>query len=119
MKKILLFAIGIVLLSACKKDDADMIVGVWKMDFFTFDNRMNTHNRTYIRIESTWEFLEDGTGFQDGMGVTYTIQQELLSIKKDSGDVKVYDINRLDRERLVISCRSEHGKRITYVFIRM
>lgn len=117
MRKVLLFAIGIVLLSACRKDDAYLIVGVWKMDYYIFTDGRSSYK--HIDIDSTWDLREDGTGFQDGRGITYTIQQELLSIKKESGDVKVYDINRLDRERMVISCRDEHGYRTTYVFLRL
>lgn len=117
MKKYLTILLGILLLSGCKKEGEVSIIGVWNIDYSYYIDGGTTYRHT--DWELTWDFREDGTGFQDGDNFIYKISGKSLSIVLLSPRKEMsYDILDLGRNNLEVAYHSETGNYIHYIFTR-
>ena len=99
-KAIKLFALvlgmaGIMMFTACSKDNEDLIVGKWNVTSVTQDNE--TYSPSTYGMTMTFEFTEDGT-------VTETFDMDFMGETEHDSETGTYSV---DGDKLVMTVDDE------------
>lgn len=119
MKRILMMLFGILLVAGCSKEEENLILGVWDIDYSYFVDG----NETYKHVDwhLTWEFREEGFGTEDGVLFRYKTDPERNTIAiqiENTNDKRTWDIIELNRKVLHVAYHSDEGFYIHYIFNR-
>ena len=118
MKRIALLILAVLFIAGCAKEETEqMILGVWDIDYsYIFDGRSLT-KQTGRHL--TWEFLEDGEGFQDEDRFTYAIDGDYITIDvTGKTERKTWRIIDMDKKHLHVSCYMDSGNEYHHLFNR-